>query len=403
MSVGATQPNNAERPWPFDLSRYDRRKSLNKKERRALASATSGAKLCIGPYREILDRLIVPLEDALAYIAGDDADRFQGAVWVLLREMHIRQLPFLGWSHEVWREVLDADHRKYSARTGYDNIRCVLLALAYLFDGLDDVHSYGKIWRRKLARHVFGQAHVELLVARVQAEIARIGYAPAINEKRIPNLLCKLLLANHSPRLEDLTSGLLEEVQNNWGSLSNKEDVLMLSRALYNFGIIDRPLRQRRSRRPADYAMTGVPALWAEWITRWRDTASLEPITRSGYFGCLCKVGRWMAVFHPELTDPALWQHEHAVEFIAALKQAKIGDWSVRNQSFNNNLGKPLSPATQAHHLSAVRIFFRDCQEWGWIPRRFNPQRAFQIPLSIKSKVGANPRVIADDVWAKLL
>jgi len=403
MSVGATQPNNAERPWPFDLSRYDRRKSLNKKERHALASATSGAKLCIGPYSEILDRLIVPLEDALAYIAGDGADRFQGAVWVLLREMHIRQLPFLVWSHEVWREVLDADHRKFSARTGYSNIRCVLLALAYLFDGLDDVHSYGKIWHRKLARHVFGQAHVELLVARVQAEIARIGYAPAINEKRIPNLLCKLLLANHSPRLEDLTSGLLEEVQNNWGSLSNKEDVLMLSRALYNFGIIDRPLRQRRSRRPADYAMTGVPALWAEWITRWRDTASLEPITRSGYFGCLCKVGRWMAVFHPELTDPALWQHEHAVEFIAALKQAKIGDWSVRNQSFNNNLGKPLSPATQAHHLSAVRIFFRDCQEWGWIPRRFNPQRAFQIPLSIKSKVGANPRVIADDVWAKLL
>ena len=118
MSVGATQPNNAERPWPFDLSRYDRRKSLNKKERHALASATSGAKLCIGPYSEILDRLIVPLEDALAYIAGDGADRFQGAVWVLLREMHIRQLPFLGWSHEVWREVLDADHRKFSARTG---------------------------------------------------------------------------------------------------------------------------------------------------------------------------------------------------------------------------------------------------------------------------------------------
>lgn len=403
MSIESQQPNNAERLWPFDLSRYDRRRLLSKKERRALASAASGAKLCIKPYREVLDRLIVPLEDALTYIAGDEANRFQGAIWVMLREMDAHHLPFWGWSRQDWRGVLDADHKKFSAKTGYHNIRCALLALAYLFDGLDDVHSYGKIWHRKLAQHVFGQAHVESLIARVQTEITRIGYAPAINEKRIPNLLCKLLLANHSPRLEDLTSGLLEEVQNSWGNLSNKEDVLMLSRTLYNFGIIDRPLRQRRSHRPADYAMTGVPALWAEWITRWRDTAPLEPITRSGYFGCLCKVGRWMATSHPELTDPALWQHEHAVEFIAALKQAKIGDWSVRNQSFNNNLGKPLSPATQAHHLSAVRIFFRDCQEWGWIPRRFNPQWAFQIPLSIKSKVGANPRVIADEVWAKLL
>jgi integrase len=403
MTVKAGPMNDAERSWPFDLSRYNRRKSLSKKEQRGLAVATCAGKLCIVSNRHLLDRLIVPLEDALAYIAGDNAIHFQGVISVMLREVQARQLSFWGWSREIWREVLDTDHQKFAAKTGYRNIRCVLLALAYLFNCLDDVHTYGLVWHRKLARHVFGHDHVESLVARVQAEIARIGYAAAINEKRIPNLLCKLLLANHSPRLEDLTSDLLEELQSGWGNLSNKEDVLALSRALHNFGIIDRPLRQRRSRRPADQATTGVPALWAEWITRWRDTSPLEPLTRRGRFYCLCKVGRWIAASHPELADPTLWRNEHAVEFIAALKHAKIGEWSVRNQALGKRLGKPLSPATQAHHLSSVSTFFQDCQEWSWIPTCFNPQRAFQIPRTIKSKVGTNPRVIADDIWAKLL
>jgi len=407
MTVGPEQKADAERPWPFDLSQYGRRKTLTVNERRSLAEAAraqgQGNKQWISQSSSSLERLLTPLEDALSYIAGDACDRFRGVISVMLLEMHERQLPFWGWSRDVWREVLGVDHKSFSRRTGYDNIRCTMLALAYLFDGLDDVHTYGLIWQRKLAQHVFGYSQVEALIARVQAEIIRIGYADGINEKRIPNLLCKLLLANRSPRLEDLTVGLLEELQNGWGNSSNKEDVLALSRALHNFGILDRPLCQRQNQPPADQATAGVPALWAEWIKRWRDTSTLEPVSRKGYFYCLCKVGRWVAASHPELADPALWQHEHAVEFLAALNQTKIGDWSVRNRALGKRLGKPLSPATHAHHLSALRIFFQDCQEWGWIPRRFNPQRVFEIPRTIKSKVGPNPRVIADDIWAKLL
>ena len=51
----------------------------------------------------------------------------------------------------------------------------------------------------------------------------------------------------------------------------------------------------------------------------------------------------------------------------------------------------------------ATRTFFRDCQEWEWIPRRFDPNRALAVPRSIAALIGTNPRVIADDVWAKLL
>jgi hypothetical protein len=30
-----------------------------------------------------------------------------------------------------------------------------------------------------------------------------------------------------------------------------------------------------------------------------------------------------------------------------------------------------------------VRTFFRDFQEWDWLPRRFDPQRALGTPCSI--------------------
>jgi hypothetical protein len=50
-----------------------------------------------------------------------------------------------------------------------------------------------------------------------------------------------------------------------------------------------------------------------------------------------------------------------------------------------------------------MRQFFRDCHEWGWIPRRFDPARALATPRAVKALIGPVPRVIADDLWAKLL
>ncbi|MGW7610489.1 tyrosine-type recombinase/integrase [Streptomyces sp. NPDC054766] len=50
-----------------------------------------------------------------------------------------------------------------------------------------------------------------------------------------------------------------------------------------------------------------------------------------------------------------------------------------------------------------MRTFLRDCQEWEWIPRRFDPTTALSTPRSVKALIGPKPRVIADDVWAKLL
>lgn len=70
---------------------------------------------------------------------------------------------------------------------------------------------------------------------------------------------------------------------------------------------------------------------------------------------------------------------------------------------FADRTGKPISPRTKAHFLMASRTFFRDCQEWEWFPRRFDPSRAMALPRSVAALIGTNPRVIADEVWAKLL
>src|SRR4249919_849266 len=81
----------------------------------------------------------------------------------------------------------------------------------------------------------------------------------------------------------------------------------------------------------------------------------------------------------------------------------QVGDYAQRTAGLKGRAGKPLEAATKANQLSAVRTFFRDCQEWEWLPRRFDPQRALGTPRSIAALLGPDPRVIADEVWAKLM
>ena len=82
--------------------------------------------------------------------------------------------------------------------------------------------------------------------------------------------------------------------------------------------------------------------------------------------------------------------------------------WASYRKSLNANYmrarhGGPLSPRSKAHLIWSLRTFFRDLQEWEWIERRFDPRRAFALPRSIKTLISRDPRVISDDVWAKLM
>ncbi len=81
----------------------------------------------------------------------------------------------------------------------------------------------------------------------------------------------------------------------------------------------------------------------------------------------------------------------------------RVADYTGRRGVCWPGAGKPLSPRSKDSFLGALRVFFRDCQEWGWSPRSFDPGRLFATPRSVKALIGPAPRTIADDLWAKLL
>lgn len=53
--------------------------------------------------------------------------------------------------------------------------------------------------------------------------------------------------------------------------------------------------------------------------------------------------------------------------------------------------------------LGVLRRCFSEVIDWGWMERRFTPQRVFATPRHLKHQMRVDPRTISDDLWAKLL
>jgi integrase len=133
------------------------------------------------------------------------------------------------------------------------------------------------------------------------------------------------------------------------------------------------------------------------------DTSTVSDRYRRKSYYFLLNVGRWLANEHPEINSPADWTRDLAAEAVAVTCQWRAGDWCTFAPVHVKNQGHALKPSTYAGRISALRVFFRDLQEWELIPRRFDPIRSFETPKSVLAKIGPNPRIIADDVWAKLV
>jgi integrase len=142
---------------------------------------------------------------------------------------------------------------------------------------------------------------------------------------------------------------------------------------------------------------------WVAAVRRWVDTSTLAPKTRLTTRIWLLKVGRWAWDHQPAAAEPARWDRQVAADAVAAIDRMRVGDYSFQAPVRGSDLGKPLAPRSKAAALAALRMFFRDLQEWEWIPRRFDPIRAFSTPRSVRALIGPSPRPIADDVWAKLM
>jgi len=282
-------------------------------------------------------------------------------------------------------------------------VRPYVAAFAYLIGGFTGFDQLGSFNRQALAWRIFGKEVVEDAAAQVTATLQGWGYHPSDRAALgFRTVLIQSMLVNRSPLLEDMTSEALARIRADPSTAPHhaRDYSHGMHRAISALGHAGPPPAPLHGVMPE---IEGVPLAWADLIERWFATSTLTPKVRGIFRSVMAKAGRWLAAEHPDIGEPAQWTRQTCAAWVAAVDRMQVGDYVQRQAGLSKRGGQPLSPRTKAGYLTATRTFFRDVQEWGWIPQKFNPARALATPRTIAAIIGPNPRVIADDVWAKLL
>ncbi len=405
--------------WAFglDASGWDRRAVLTGTEAQALAEigpAGLRRSRARGTRRsrswEALTRLTGPADQAAAILHHDRsaACRRAGAhaAGIILQHCADTGQAYWAWTGWDWARLTGSGSRGFLDSQTLPTekaVRPFLVALAYLLGGFSDFQHLGMFNRLHLAQLVFGGAAVDAAIGEVTPVLDRWGYRSQIRdgEYRLPGVLGQALLVNRSPRLQDLTTAAFARLHAHPATSGHHHPVLYaLQRAVADLGHCDAPVRPGYNHAPV---IEGADPAWTGWVERWHATSPLTPKVRAIIRTIAAKAGRWLAAEHPEITEPGQWTRQTCAAWVAAVDRMAVGDYFQRRDHLRNRAGKPIAPRTKAHVLMATRTFFRDCQEWEWFPRRFDPSRALAVPRSVNALIGTDPRVIADEVWAKLL
>lgn len=416
--TAASLPEDSPGRWhsPIDLRSYDRSPALSGAEQRAIREL-SLRNLRRQRYHDPdapqwadIVRLTRPLQDINASFDvrrteyGRRVRNDAAAVVLLLRCADVGRA-YWDWDGEEWLRFLGPNHRAFQEQVPdwtAGSVRPTLCGYAYHLERFTGFHRLGHFDRLSLACRVFGRHLVEAEIGQVRTVLTGWGYQYGQDhDKNVPSVLSQLFLLNRSPHSSDLTTAFFDRVRQE--DLLTDESMKVLyavQRAVAALGFCDPPLMTSRS---DVVSHDGVPPVWAEWVERWYATATMTHRARLHYRAALLKTGRWIAAQQPEAADPGLWTRQTCAAWIAAVDRMKIGDYVVRTSSFQERLGQPLQAASKAGLIRAVRVFFRDIQDWQWLRLGFDPLRALSVPRTIRALVGPNPRVIADDIWAKLL
>ncbi|MGF6292780.1 tyrosine-type recombinase/integrase [Paraburkholderia youngii] len=326
---------------------------------------------------------------------------------ILLDHCARQNRTFWGWGRTVWREVIGSSQRSLVsvnsiARGGE---REALIAVAYLLQCINDTSCFKRLKQLALAELVFGKEQVAATLKRVTDTAETWGYRG--HNKQLMSMVAELLLMNGRPDLESLTAGLVREARNRWcESVARSTLYFQLTRVLTASGlVVDEPKVRDTVDREFIHA-AGIANIASEWVAmaeQWDATSTLTARSRRQFRSMILKAGRWMKDRHPETTHADQWTRELAAEYVGAVDRMRVGDYVWKTAGLGDKFGKPISARTKTALLGSIRCFFVDAQEWEWIPRRFDPSRAFATPRSVKSLIGPAPRAIADDLWAKLL
>lgn len=287
---------------------------------------------------------------------------------------------FWSWSNQDWAEVLRPRQlrQRFPGQLGMQ-ARPYLLTHAYLLTGFTAFDLVGPFARQTLAQRVFGADTVEQAVEPVRAVLTGWGYRAA----NLESMICTLLLLNRSPMLNELTSPALERLRADAAIERHFHGRHLhgVRRALATLGHTGPPPAPRYGDGPVP--ITGTAPGWAQAVERWHATATVQPSTRDTHRVVLAKIGRWLVADHPDITGPADWTRQTCTAWLAAVDRMSVGD-HIQSENWRNSrsaqLGKPLSPKTKRTYIRIARTFFRDIQDWDWIPRRFDPARALETP-----------------------
>lgn len=388
--------------WPIDWSRYNCSPGLRPDEKQALKRLDRCAPWKRDLFDPHLKRLMAPLWDCCEAIEGRRAYK-DAAVVCLLRYCTKQDLSYWGFNEQTWYHLLGQDQGSFFRAHDHKvdgAVRHYLAAIAYLLGCWQDFRSMGHFKREPLARKVFGSLVVKASLTVVGETIKSWGYSQT-RQTPLRSVVCEAMLLNKSPHLEDLKVQYIDQLRRNPSiSEASRAHLSQLRRVLESLSIIQ-PLAVDRNF--SSNSAPGVHLEWVEWVGRWDAVSCLSSATRRQVRLCLFKAGRWLMVHHPEMVRPEQWTKDLCIAYVAAVSRMRVGDYTVRKVFQGSKDGQPLSPRSINTYLGSMRQFFRDCQEWDWISRGFDPQRTFATPRSIKSLIGPKPRTISDDIWAKLM
>ena len=406
--------------WEFTTERcgWDRRGELLDGEAAAIAALgplrlrrvrSKGIPRRTARYWAVIARLTVPLDTARTALHHRDEPRIRRAglraVAIVLQHCADTGRSYWAWTEQDWAGLCGASAAGFAAGQPLSadaNPRPFLIAVAYLLGGFTGFHRLGAFDRQGVARLVFGPDAVEASISKAAAVLGEWGYQDTLSWRhRLRGIIGQALLINRSPRLEDLTTGTFTVLASHPATTGHYSEMLpTLQRVVASLGCCDPPARTAGGSLPA---IEGTSPAWAGYVEHWYATSPLTPKVRGITRILMAKAGRWLAAEHPEITEPGQWTRQTCADWVAAVDRMTVGDYVQRHDLTRTRAGKPLSPRTKDHILVATRAFFRDCQEWEWIPRRFDPARALALPRSVYALIGTDPRVIADEIWAKLL
>ncbi|CAJ0783680.1 hypothetical protein [Ralstonia chuxiongensis] len=182
-----TVASTAPWAWPIDITNYDRRSRLTATEQKVLAQdlpravaseRTIGAML--GSLSR-LDRLLVPINDALASVDGthlyDDRVRL-----MLLQHCAARHQSFWAWDATAWHITLGTTQAAFFAahvpKPHAGGERHALIAVAYLLRCFNDIPDLGEVKRVALAEKIFGRERLAGTLRRVTEVSAAWAIVP---------------------------------------------------------------------------------------------------------------------------------------------------------------------------------------------------------------------------------